>query len=82
MTHKDVRTIEDALALVDEKARGRTRWPDQPPYIDEMLAGEVRRLRAILDSGELNDIYDVPSLSTTWIIRLPENSNHWTEFRS
>lgn len=41
-------TPDQALAIVASKAAGRTRYEGQEPYLDEVLAAEVRRLRGIV----------------------------------
>ena len=41
-------TPDEALSIVDAKAAGRTRFSGMGPYADEVLAAEVRRLRAAL----------------------------------
>jgi len=41
-----LRTVEDVIADVQSKARGRTRYEGQEPYPDEMLCAEIARLRA------------------------------------
>lgn len=95
MTHRDVRTVEDALMLVDEKARGRTRYEGQEPYVDEMLAGEVRRLRSILNTGICmwddgcgNFVYSREEFDPrmkccpNWVIEIGGNGSqaaHWSE---
>lgn len=38
-------TPDEAMAIVKSKAAGRTRYEGQEPYIDEVLAAEVERLR-------------------------------------
>ena len=38
-------TPDEALSIVDAKAAGRTRFAGMEPYVDEVLAAEVRRLR-------------------------------------
>lgn len=45
-------TPDEALSIVDAKAAGRTRFAGMEPYADEVLAAEVRRLRAALASRE------------------------------
>lgn len=40
-------TPDEALSIVDTKAAGRTRFAEMEPYADEVLAAEVRRLRAM-----------------------------------
>lgn len=39
-------TVDEALSIVASKASGRTRYEGQEPYLDEVLATEVVRLRA------------------------------------
>lgn len=45
-------TPDEALAIVATKAAGRTRWAGSEPYYDEVLAAEVRRLRALMPAYE------------------------------
>ena len=47
----DAMTIDDLLADIDLKAKGRTRYKGQTPYRDETLAAEIRRLRGDLDEA-------------------------------
>ena len=46
------RTVEDVIADVQSKARGRTRYEGQEPYPDEMLCAEITRLRAEVAAKE------------------------------
>ncbi len=39
-------TVDEALDIVASKAAGRTRYEGADPWVDEVLAVEVRRLRA------------------------------------
>jgi hypothetical protein len=48
-----VTTVDDALAEVDRRAAGRTRYEGQPDFLDEVLAHEVRQLREQLCDSEL-----------------------------
>jgi len=41
-----IKTIDDAIALVNTKANGRTRYEGQEPFVDELLVAEIERLRA------------------------------------
>ena len=41
-------TIDAILADIDERGRGRTRYDGQEPRRDEMMAAEIRRLRATI----------------------------------
>ena len=43
-----ISTVEEAIALVKSKANGRTRYEGQEPFVDELLVGEIERLRAIV----------------------------------
>lgn len=43
------RTIEDAIATVREKSKGRTRYEGQEPRDDELLVAEIDRVRAERD---------------------------------
>lgn len=38
-------TIDEAIAVVRSKADDRTRWVGQEPFVDEVLVGEIERLR-------------------------------------
>lgn len=40
-----MKTIDDVLNEVALRASGRTRYFDQPPFADEMMAAEIVRLR-------------------------------------
>lgn len=42
-------TPNEALAIVAAKAAGRTRYEGQEPALDEVLAAEVMRLRALVE---------------------------------
>ncbi len=42
-------TVEEALKITETRAAGRTRYEGSEPYCDEVLAAEVRRLRAMLE---------------------------------
>ena len=42
-------TPDEAIAIVDSKASGRTRYDGQEPFMDEVLVKEIRRLRAVVD---------------------------------
>lgn len=61
-------TPNEAMAIVDSKARGRTRYEDQHDFLDEVLVEEIRSLRKKVDelteklaqSSDLDDI-DVDS---------------------
>lgn len=47
-------TPDEAIAIVKSKAAGRTRYKDQEPFLDEVLVGEIERLRNMLGkAGEL-----------------------------
>jgi hypothetical protein len=37
--------IDEAISVVNAKARGRTRFEGQKPFIDEVLVAEIERLR-------------------------------------
>lgn len=52
--------IDTTIAAVESKARGRTRYADQPPFQDEVLVAEIYRLRARVAELEsaLRDIHD------------------------
>ena len=39
-------TPEQAIKIVKEKSRGRTRYEGKKPYIDEVLVAEIERLQA------------------------------------
>ena len=45
-------TPDDAIAIVQAKAAGRTRWAGMPPFLDEILVGEIERLR--MEIGRLD----------------------------
>jgi hypothetical protein len=38
-------TPEEAILIVENKARGRTRYEGQEPFLDEILVEEIRRLQ-------------------------------------
>lgn len=42
------------IADVRSKAQGRTRYEGQPPYVDEVLVGEIDRLRDLLRGFRAN----------------------------
>lgn len=42
----DIMTPDEAIAIVNSKASGRTRYAGQEPYIDEVLVAEIERLRS------------------------------------
>lgn len=42
-------TLEDAIAIVEAKANGRTRFAGQEAFIDELLLGEIYQLRADME---------------------------------
>lgn len=39
--------VDGIIAMIRAKARGRTRYTGKPPYYDEVLIGEIDRLRDI-----------------------------------
>ena len=39
---------DQAIAIVESRARGRTRYVGQEPFVDEVLVTEIERLRADL----------------------------------
>ena len=39
-------TADEAIAEVDKRSAGRTRYDGCPEYLDEVLVEEIRRLRA------------------------------------
>lgn len=41
-------TADEAIAIVESKARGRTRYEGQEPFVDEVLVAEIRKLREAL----------------------------------
>jgi hypothetical protein len=49
-------TADEAIAIVNSRAAGRTRWLGSPPYVDEVLVQEIARLRAALCAAGLDDI--------------------------
>jgi hypothetical protein len=38
-------TVDEAIKTVEVRASGRTRYMDQEPFLDEVLVGEIERLR-------------------------------------
>ncbi len=42
-------TADEAIAIVYSKARGRTRYEGQEPFLDEVLVAKIERLRVLLD---------------------------------
>lgn len=47
-------TPDEAIAIVKSKTNGRTRYEGQEPFLDEVLVGEIERLRNMLGkAGEL-----------------------------
>jgi len=44
-----IKTADDAIALVNTKANGRTRYEGQEPFVDELLVAEIERLRATVE---------------------------------
>jgi chromosome segregation ATPase len=44
--------IDEALKIVCEKAAGRTRYPGQPDFVDEVLAAEIERLTKERDEAD------------------------------
>lgn len=44
--------VERWLSNVDAKARGRTRYEGQEPFVDESVAAEIRTLRAQIAEAE------------------------------
>ena len=38
-------TPDEAIAIVKQKANGRTRYEGQDPFLDEVLVAEIERLR-------------------------------------
>lgn len=44
-TEKPTMTADEAIAIVRNKASGRTRFEGQEPYLDEVLVAEIERLR-------------------------------------
>lgn len=57
-------TPDEAIAIVKSKAAGRTRYKDQEPFLDEVLVGEIERLRNMLGkAGELiSDFFEATVL--------------------
>ena len=49
-------TPKEAVAIVESKALGRTRYQGQAPFLDEVLVGHIYELRAEL--ARLSDIVD------------------------
>jgi len=42
-------TIDEIIKQVGIKASGRTRYPGQEPFWDEVLVAEIERLRKLVD---------------------------------
>ena len=42
-------TPDEAIALVDKKAKGRTRYEDKHDFLDEVLVKEIKSLRKRVD---------------------------------
>jgi hypothetical protein len=38
-------TVDEAIAIVESRARGRTRYEGSPAPLDEVLVAEIERLR-------------------------------------
>ncbi len=53
-------TAGEAIEIVRSKARGRTRYEGQEPFLDEVLVDEIERLRAELAAtiAKANEIID------------------------
>ncbi len=52
-------TPKEAVTIVRSKARGRTRWEGQEPFLDEVLVEEIERLWVILDAlAELESLFN------------------------
>ena len=49
-------TPDQAIQIVASKVRGRTRFEGQEPFLDEVLVGEIERLRTVL--GECEEYFD------------------------
>ena len=45
-------TPDEAIAIVNCKANGRTRYEGQEPYLDEVLAAEIIRLQKLLNERD------------------------------
>lgn len=45
--------IEQALAIVETRSKGRTRFQGQEPFIDEVLAQEVLRLQSLVEDQKV-----------------------------
>lgn len=44
-------TVDEAIAIVKSKAKGRTRYAEQPGHIDEILVEEIEYLRYELEKA-------------------------------
>lgn len=57
-------TADEAITIIDENTRGRTRYEDQHDFLDEVLVKEIRELRQKCSSLEeelsqrVDDDYD------------------------
>ena len=65
-------TPDEALAIVESKARGRTRYEGQEAFLDEVLAMEIYRLRDLLDARPIADEC-IKMLDSGWVIQLFRN---------
>lgn len=45
-------TADEAIAIVNTKSAGRTRYEGQPDYLDEVLVDEIEQLRNRLEISE------------------------------
>jgi len=59
-------TPQEAIAIVDSKAMGRTRWEGQEDFLDEVLVKEIKRLQKHLDTPPT---WLCPECSIQWDIR-------------
>lgn len=47
-------TADEAIAIVMSRARGRTRYEGQEPFVDEILVAEIIRLRdCLIGEGQI-----------------------------
>lgn len=57
-------TVDEIIALVKEKAKGRTRYDGQLPYWNEILVAEIERLREIETTKRF-----APENADFWLLR-------------